>query len=100
MLMIPQLTTDRLLLRSFGPKDFEPYAEMMALPDVTRYLGEGHPLSRAEAWRQLAMFAGHWVLRGFGLWAVEERATGATAAEVDRVAFAEISRPQRHTRRG
>jgi len=22
------------------------------------------------------MFAGHWVLRGYGLWAVEERATG------------------------
>jgi RimJ/RimL family protein N-acetyltransferase len=76
MLQIPQLTTDRLLLRSFGPNDFEPYAEMMALPDVTRYLGEGHPLSRAEAWRQLAMFTGHWVLRGFGLWAVEERGTG------------------------
>lgn len=76
MLQIPHLTTDRLLLRSFAPGDFEPYAEMMANPDVTRYLGEGHPLSRVEAWRQLAMFAGHWVLRGFGLWAVEERATG------------------------
>lgn len=76
MLRIPHLTTDRLLLRSFLPEDFEPYAEMMANPDVTRYLGEGRPLSRVEAWRQLAMFAGHWVLRGFGLWAVEERATG------------------------
>jgi RimJ/RimL family protein N-acetyltransferase len=76
MLQIPHLTTDRLLLRSFASKDFEPYAEMMANPDVTRFLGEGHPLSRVEAWRQLAMFAGHWVLRGFGLWAVEERTTG------------------------
>jgi RimJ/RimL family protein N-acetyltransferase len=76
MLRIPQLTTDRLLLRAFAPEDFEPYAQMMANSDVTRYLGEGHPLSRVEAWRQLAMFAGHWVLRGFGPWAVEERATG------------------------
>jgi RimJ/RimL family protein N-acetyltransferase len=25
----------------------------------------------------MAMFAGHWALRGFGVWAVEERATGA-----------------------
>jgi RimJ/RimL family protein N-acetyltransferase len=24
----------------------------------------------------MAMFIGHWVLRGYGLWAVEERATG------------------------
>ncbi|HEU4641150.1 MAG TPA: GNAT family N-acetyltransferase [Gemmatimonadaceae bacterium] len=76
MLTIPHLTTDRLLLRAFAPEDFEPYAEMMANPDVTRHLGKGQPLSRVEAWQQLAMFTGHWVLRGFGLWAVEERATG------------------------
>jgi RimJ/RimL family protein N-acetyltransferase len=73
---IPQLTTERLLLRAFGPADVEPYAAMMADPEVTRYLGDGRPLARADAWRQLAMFAGHWALRGFGLWAVEERATG------------------------
>ena len=73
---IPQLTTDRLLLRGFRPDDFERYAEMMADPDVSRHLMDGRPLTRAEAWRQLAMFAGHWVLRGYGLWAVEERATG------------------------
>ena len=76
MFEIPRLTTDRLLLRCFAPADFEPYAAMMADPEVTRYLGDGRPLSRAEAWRQLAMFLGHWTLRGFGLWAVEERATG------------------------
>jgi len=76
MLQIPHLTTDRLLLRGFAPEDFEPYAEMMANPDVIRHLGDGRPLSRADAWRQMAMFVGHWVLRGFGLWAVEERATG------------------------
>jgi len=49
---------------------------MMADPEVTRFLGDGRPLSRADAWRQLAMLAGHWVIKGFGLWAVEERATG------------------------
>src|SRR4051794_16180587 len=37
---------------------------------------DGRPFTRVEAWRQLAMFAGHWVLRGYGLWAVEERDTG------------------------
>jgi RimJ/RimL family protein N-acetyltransferase len=76
MLQIPHLTTDRLLLREFRPADFDAYAAMMAHPDVTRYLGEGRPLSRVEAWRQMAMFIGHWTLRGYGLWAVEERATG------------------------
>jgi len=76
VLQIPQLTTARLLLRGFRPDDFERYAEMMADPKVSRHLMDGRPLTRVEAWRQLAMFAGHWVLRGYGLWAVEERATG------------------------
>ena len=75
-LQIPQLTTDRLLLRAFRPDDFEPYAAMMANPEVGRFLMDGRPLSRTEAWRQMAMFIGHWVLRGYGPWAVEERATG------------------------
>lgn len=75
-MQIPQITTDRLLLRAFRVEDFEAYAEMMADPRVVQYLGEGRPLSRADAWRQMAMILGHWVLRGFGLWAVENRATG------------------------
>jgi RimJ/RimL family protein N-acetyltransferase len=76
VLTIPRLNTDRLLLRGFAPHDFEPYAAMMAHPEVSLYLMDGRPLSRTEAWRQMAMFIGHWELRGFGLWAVEERATG------------------------
>lgn len=77
MTHVPHLTTERLVLRGFAPRDAEPYVAMMADPDVTRHLGDGRPLPRAEAWRQLAMVIGHWALRGFGLWAVEERATGA-----------------------
>jgi RimJ/RimL family protein N-acetyltransferase len=79
---VPQLTTERLLLRGFEARDFEAYAAMMADPEVTRHLGDGHPLSRADAWRQLAMFAGHWVLRGFGVWAVEERVTGTFVGRI------------------
>ena len=30
-------------------------------------------MSRMEAWRNMATVLGHWQLRGFGLWAVEER---------------------------
>lgn len=74
---VPELQTERLLLRGFRADDFDAYAEMMADPEVTRFLADGRPLSRADAWRQLAIFVGHWELRGFGLWAVEERASGA-----------------------
>jgi len=70
------LETDRLILRMFREDDFEAYAKICADGDVMRYLGEGKPLTRSEAWRQMAMILGHWRLRGYGLWAVEERATG------------------------
>lgn len=76
MISVPQLTTERLLLRGFEQRDLDAYAEIMADPQVTRFLGSGSPVSRDEAWRQMAFITGHWALRGFGLWAVEERATG------------------------
>jgi len=73
--VVPRLDTLRLVLRAFLPSDVEPYARMMADPEVSRFLGDGKALDRADAWRQLAQIIGHWELRGFGLWAVEERAT-------------------------
>ncbi len=79
---VPELRTARLVLRAFAPRDFDAYAAMVADPEVTRFLADGRPLGRAEAWRQMAMFAGHWALRGFGVWAVEERATGAFVGRI------------------
>lgn len=74
--MIPMLTTERLILRAHRADDFEPYAAMMADPGVARFLTmDGQPQSRADAWRALAAIIGCWTLRGFGMWAVEERAT-------------------------
>lgn len=70
-----QLETERLLLRMWRPDDFEAYAEICADPEVMRYLS-GKPLSRMEAWRQMAVLVGHWHLRGYGHWAVEEKASG------------------------
>jgi RimJ/RimL family protein N-acetyltransferase len=73
---VPRLSTSRLYLRPLGASDVDAYATMMADADVTRYLGDGRTLDRAEAWRQLALFIGHWELRGFGMWGVEERESG------------------------
>ena len=71
--MIPRLETPRLLLRPAVESDFEVYAGMLADPLVTRYLGDGKVRSREDAWRHFAMLAGHWVLRGYGMWAIARR---------------------------
>ena len=71
------LQTERLLLRAFSDADLDAYAAMCADAEVMRYLSvTGALLSREDAWRQMALFAGHWALRGFGMWAVEERESG------------------------
>src|SRR5262245_3443405 len=64
------LETERLILRMFREEDFEQYSRICADAEVTRYLGEGRPLERWEAWRQIAVIIGHWQLRGYGIWAV------------------------------
>jgi RimJ/RimL family protein N-acetyltransferase len=73
---IPTLLTPRLRLRAFAQHDLDAYAAIVADDEVTRYLGDGRPLSRSDAWRQMAIFNGHWTLHGFGIWAVEHRESG------------------------
>jgi RimJ/RimL family protein N-acetyltransferase len=67
------LETERLTLRMLRESDFDAYAELCADPETMRYLGDGQPLARPFVWRNLAMMVGHWSLRGYGLWAAEER---------------------------
>ena len=33
-------------------------------------------MTRQEAWRDMSMMAGHWALKGFGHWVLEERDSG------------------------
>ena len=61
----------------FRESDLDAYAAILADPEVMRYLGDGKTLARPDAWRQMAMILGHWQLRGYGLFALEEKATGA-----------------------
>ena len=60
----------------FHDRDLDAYAAICADAEVMRYLGDGRTLGRPDAWRQMAMIVGHWTLRGFGLFALEEKATG------------------------
>src|SRR5215475_10995287 len=76
------LQTDRLALRMLHESDLDAYAEMCADAEAMRYIGDGQPLARPMAWRNLAMMLGHWSLRGYGLWAVEERASGVLVGRI------------------
>lgn len=71
----PTLETERLRLRPWRSDDLDVFASFMADPDDTRFIGG--PLSREDTWRRIALLIGHWTLRGFGNWALEEKASGA-----------------------
>jgi RimJ/RimL family protein N-acetyltransferase len=73
---IPELHTERLLMRGFEDGDLDSWAEICADPEVTRWVGQGDGLTREDAWRQMAYLVGHWELRGCGQWALVERDTG------------------------
>jgi RimJ/RimL family protein N-acetyltransferase len=70
---IPELRTARLRLRAFRADDLDDYAAVRAEPEVARYIGG--PLSRPEAWDRMAVMVGQWALRGYGVFAIEERAS-------------------------
>jgi RimJ/RimL family protein N-acetyltransferase len=70
-----ELETERLLLRQWRETDVEAYAQICADPLVMQYL-TGKSLGRLESWRHIAFLIGHWQLKGFGHWAVEEKSTG------------------------
>ncbi len=70
------IETERLLLRQFCESDLDDYAAMLANRETMRYIGAGKPMSRAQTWHHIATNLGHWQLRGFGFYAVEEKKTG------------------------
>lgn len=73
-LSIPVLETERLRLRGFREDDLEPFAEFCASEAMTRFIGGTS--DRPGSWRRIAMYLGHWALRGFGHWAIEDKASG------------------------
>jgi RimJ/RimL family protein N-acetyltransferase len=73
MTEIRTLETERLILRPWRDSDIDGYAELMHDAERSKFIGG--PLSRDDAWRRLATYVGHWSLRGYGVWALEDKAT-------------------------
>lgn len=73
-LNIPRLETENLILRAPGAADFETYCAFAT--DPARSWGFGTEENRSKAWRWFAGNIGHWALRGYGYFTIEEKASG------------------------
>lgn len=67
------IETSRLRLRHWRPEDYGPFALYYADEANAKYVGGKK--DPEHAWRHMALQVGHWALKGFGYWAVDEKAT-------------------------
>jgi RimJ/RimL family protein N-acetyltransferase len=59
-------------LRGWRDSDTEAWGAISADDELMRSLGRDAGLDLSEAWRDMAKLAGHWALKGYGHWALEE----------------------------
>lgn len=75
-LAIPTIATERLSLRPFREADVAALFELLQDPDVFRFVGDRREPTLQETWRAVAGWLGHWAMRSYGQWAIEERGSG------------------------
>ncbi len=80
MKQIPQLQTQRLLLRAPSESDFEAYAEFYGDGNASHFYGG--PINASAAWDRLARDSGHWHLRGYGQWTIVHKDHGKVIGSV------------------
>ncbi|MGD8626426.1 MAG: GNAT family N-acetyltransferase [Anaerolineae bacterium] len=73
---IPTITTPRLILRAFSTDDTEAMYQILKEKEVLRYFPPTDPPPRDRVERMIGGLLKHWQERGYGLWAVEARASG------------------------
>jgi len=72
---MPEIKTERLLLRMFRPDDLDNLAGLFSDPEVMRYVGDGQTVNREETAKALQSIIKHWETHGFGRWAAVDRVT-------------------------
>jgi RimJ/RimL family protein N-acetyltransferase len=71
--LIPEmLETERLILRFVRLDDWEDIHEYYSDIECTKYTTR-RPLNENESWQKMAALAGHWQLRKYGSYALEEK---------------------------
>jgi ribosomal-protein-alanine N-acetyltransferase len=61
----------------FEPDDLDAMSEITRDPEVMRYIGHGHPLTREETHANLENIVAAFRRRGFGRWALVLKETGS-----------------------
>ena len=80
--LIPEkIETSRLVLRCFKEDDWLDLHRLYSDPECTRYTIQ-RTLTEGESWRTMATMIGHWQIRGYGPYAVEDKATGKVMGPV------------------
>jgi len=72
----PIIETERLRLRGWNESDLDGFSKLNANAEFIAYLGGGVPIDRAESFKVMLSIIGHWTLLGYGLWLVEDKASG------------------------
>ncbi len=80
-LNIPGLETPRLVLRGHRLEDFEAMIAIWTDPIVRMHF-HGAALTREDIWARFQRSFGQWLVMGYGLWAVEEKASGTYVGTV------------------
>ena len=71
--LIPErLETKRLILRMPQLDDWKDIHEYYSDPECTTFTTR-RPLNETESWQKLAALAGHWILRRYGSYVLEEK---------------------------
>jgi ribosomal-protein-alanine N-acetyltransferase len=76
-----ELETSRLVLRRWRPEDLETLVAWNANPELMEHMGK-LSFTREETEALFTRFEDHWTAHGFGVWAAEEKESGALVGRV------------------
>lgn len=76
MIAPPRLETDRLVLGLAGREDYIRLRDLVADPQVQRFLGPAPENPTADMFSRTLRAAGSWQLYGYGMFLVREKASG------------------------
>jgi RimJ/RimL family protein N-acetyltransferase len=74
------IETEHLILQVPRANDLDGFVELMTDEEAARFIGKVQP--PPVVWRGLAVMAGSWLLNGFGMFSVREKASGRWVGRV------------------